>query len=275
MGGSPIPESVLSWFRRLSPLVLAALLAWPAARTGAGTIEEHRADPALALRDEVADLWLRLDLGADPQAISARVDELVVELPRELLAANSASEVVRASAEALMEVRFRALARQAPLPDGFRGEFIARVGPGAMLADAVYGVPASVTVAQAILESGWGKSAPAFNLFGMKGEGPAGSTMRKVIEYRHGKRKRPTHPFRAYNSYAESMADHARALSSSERYADARAAGDDVVAYTRALRGRYATDPRYDRKLLDLRDRYDLGRLDWVEPTPALVDAAP
>lgn len=273
MGGSASSEPLLRWLSRFLPLALAAAVALPAARTGAGMIEPNGVDPARATADEVADLWLRLDLGAEPAALAARVEELVLELPRPILAGQAASPEVQATAEALMALRFRLVAAEGGLPGGARGEFIAQVGPGAMLADVVYGVPASVTVAQAILESGWGRSAPGYNLFGMKGEGPAGSTLRKVVEYRHGKRKRPTHPFRAYHSYAESMADHARALSSAARYAEARAAGDDVVAYTRALRGRYATDPRYDRKLLDLRERYALGRLDWVEPAPAIADA--
>ena len=56
--------------------------------------------------------------------------------------------------------------------------FIGEVAPGAIAAQRKYGVPASVTIAQAIDESGWGQSTLAtkdHNLFGIKGTGPAGS----------------------------------------------------------------------------------------------------
>ncbi len=159
-------------------------------------------------------------------------------------------------------------ARVAALPSGTRGAFLANVIPGAAFADWRWGVPASVTVAQAILESGWGSSAPGFNLFGMKGEGPAGSNARRVVEYRGGKRRRATQAFRAYSSFAESLADHARVLATSRRYAKARAAADDPAAYARALTGVYATDPRYAKKLCDIVDRYALDRFDVPDAVP-------
>ena len=57
--------------------------------------------------------------------------------------------------------------------------FINQVARGAMATQLKYGVPASVTIAQAIDESGWGQSVLAsndHNLFGIKGTGPAGPT---------------------------------------------------------------------------------------------------
>ena len=55
---------------------------------------------------------------------------------------------------------------------------------GAIAAEQRYGIPAAVTIAQAIDESGWGQSELAtadHNLFGIKGTGPAGSDMRPTI----------------------------------------------------------------------------------------------
>ena len=71
--------------------------------------------------------------------------------------------------------------RPAPQPVGetaAQQAFINEVAPGAMAAQRRYGVPAAVTIAQAIDESGWGQSLLAtqdHNLFGIKGTGPAGS----------------------------------------------------------------------------------------------------
>ena len=166
------------------------------------------------------------------------------------------------------QLRSYALAQVQPLPSGYRGEFLARVAPGAIVGDWQHGVPASITMSQAILESGWGKVAPGFNLFGIKGEGSAGSEVHRVVEWRKGKRSVRRAAFRSYRSMAESLEDHARLLGTSERYAAARAAGDDTSAYARALQGKYATDPRYASKLLDLADRYGLARFDWRGPAP-------
>jgi hypothetical protein len=68
-------------------------------------------------------------------------------------------------------------------------EFIEFVGENARRAKAATGVPASVTVAQAILETGWGKHTigEAKNLFGIKGRGPAGSVRAPTREYSNGK----------------------------------------------------------------------------------------
>jgi flagellum-specific peptidoglycan hydrolase FlgJ len=151
---------------------------------------------------------------------------------------------------------------------GFRSDFVTSVSEGASWADYLTGVPASITVAQAILESDWGRSAPGHNLFGLKGEGPEGSTLRKVVEYRHGRRSVRSARFRAYASFDGSLLDHASILSRSRHYAAARRVADDPPRYARALQGTYATDPHYAEKLVGLIDRYDLSRLDWSAPSP-------
>lgn len=187
-----------------------------------------------------------------------------VELAGVVLAGAGAGEGAQV-AEAV-EVRNLALRAESDWQEGFRRDFLASAVDGAVLSDLRRGVPASITLAQAILESDWGRSAPGHNLFGMKGEGTAGSTSRRVVEYRDGHRSTRTAQFRAYTDRAESIADHSRLLAESPRYARARAAGDDVAAFARALQGTYASDPRYARKLLAIVERYDLGRFDWREP---------
>ena len=67
--------------------------------------------------------------------------------------------------------------------------FISLVAPGAVAAQQRYGVPAAVTIAQAIEESAWGRSSLAaqyHNLFGIKGTGPAGSVSLPTSEYQGG-----------------------------------------------------------------------------------------
>ncbi|MSQ03790.1 MAG: hypothetical protein EXR71_18205 [Myxococcales bacterium] len=263
-------------FRRLCllPLGVLALVAMPATPLGAGGPAVARAvDESAALGDEVAALWLGFDTGAPVGPIGDRVDELVGAQPRALLATGSVSPDLGAAFDALVELRVRVRLAVTPLPAGRKGEFLASVLPGATFGDVVFGVPASVTVAQAILESGWGKSAPGFNLFGMKGQGPAGTSKRRVVEYQGGKLAHRHHSFRLYHSYAESLADHSRVLATAERYAAARLVAEDPDAYARALQGRYATDPRYSHKLADLAERYGLRRFDWVMPSARLVAA--
>lgn len=203
------------------------------------------------------------DARAEAEALLADLRLRRVD-PDDPLDAETLDDVAREA----VSVRNRALTWVAPLPKGFRGDFLGTVVDGASFADWRDGVPASVTLAQAILESDWGRSAPGHNLFGLKGEGPAGSNVRRVVEYRGGRRRHKMAPFRAYHAPAEAMEDHARILSSSSRYARARAAGDDAEAYARALQGVYATDPRYAKKLGKIIAALDLGRFDWVGGPP-------
>lgn len=213
----------------------------------------------------------RLRAVEDPQARAAAADAMLVSLRRrrgdvtELLDAASIDSLARET----IVVRNAALTADAPLPRGHRGAFLGRLVDEAVFVDWSTGVPASVTLSQAILESDWGRSAPGNNLFGMKGTGSAGSTSRRVVEWSGGRRRVRSAPFRAYASESESLADHARVLTESRRYARARAASWDAHAYARALTGVYATDPRYHVKLARLTDGLDLARFDWHAPPEA------
>src|SRR6185437_2533420 len=90
--------------------------------------------------------------------------------------------------------------------------FISQVAPGTIAAQQRYGVPASVTIAQAIEESAWGQSSLAaqyHNLFGVKGSGPAGSVTLPTQEYQNGSWVTVDAQFAVYHNDAESIADHA------------------------------------------------------------------
>ncbi len=139
--------------------------------------------------------------------------------------------------------------------------FIDSIAAGAVVSERKTGVPAPVTIAQAILESGWGKSGltkSARNLFGIKGSGPAGSVLVPTKEFINGQWITVKAAFRKYNSYAESMTDHGRLLSTSKYYTRAMAVKNDPKAFARALQGVYATDPRYASLLISLMDQYKL-----------------
>jgi Mannosyl-glycoprotein endo-beta-N-acetylglucosaminidase len=148
--------------------------------------------------------------------------------------------------------------------------FIGEVAPGAVAVQRRYGVPASVTIAQAIDESGWGRSSLAtedHNLFGIKGTGPAGSDAQPTHEFENGQSVMRTASFRVYHNAAESIDDHGKLLATSEYYRQPMAYRHDPNALAAALTGVYATDPDYGAKLIVLMRRYDLYHYDNVAPT--------
>jgi flagellar protein FlgJ len=128
------------------------------------------------------------------------------------------------------------------------------------------GIPASLTLAQAALESGWGARAPGFNLFGIKADaswqGP--TTSFKTTEHVNGADVHPVLKFRAYASWLDSMVDHARFILANPRYApcfkETTGAG-----WARAIAAAgYATDPDYASKLLDIMRARNLQFYDQV-----------
>jgi flagellum-specific peptidoglycan hydrolase FlgJ len=143
--------------------------------------------------------------------------------------------------------------------------FISAIAPGAMAAQSRYGVPAAVTIAQAIDESGWGQSALAIrdhNLFGIKGTGPAGSDALPTREYENGQWVTVTAQFRVYHNVAESIADHSELLAGGPSYQHAMANRHVPDAFATNLTGVYATDPQYGSTLITIMKLYNLYRYD-------------
>jgi flagellum-specific peptidoglycan hydrolase FlgJ len=138
--------------------------------------------------------------------------------------------------------------------------FIARVVAGARAGRVRYGVPASVTIAQAILESGWGRSGLAAtdrNYFGIKCfNGRYGTIASGCHVYRTNECTKAgscfatTASFRTYASMTNSFRDHGNFLTVNSRYKPA-------FAYTRnankfiwtVWKAGYATDPNYYTKI--------------------------
>lgn len=138
-------------------------------------------------------------------------------------------------------------------------EFVASVWPAARETAEALGVDPKVLVAQAALESGWGRSVArhpdgqsSHNLFGIKADSRWNGkrTVVSTLEYEDGVAVRRRDPFRAYDSFAESFSDYARFLRSNPRYQDALTKTDDPEAFLQGLQSAgYATDPAYARKV--------------------------
>jgi flagellum-specific peptidoglycan hydrolase FlgJ len=158
--------------------------------------------------------------------------------------------------------------------------FISLVAPGAVAAQQRFGVPAAVTIAQAIEESAWGQSSLAarhHNLFGIKGAGPAGTVTLPTQEYENGSWITIDAQFAVYHNDAESIAGHAELLATSGYYARAMADRAYPDAFANDLTGVYATDPDYGANLIALMKLYNLYQYDTA-PTatpPAVAAPAP
>ena len=139
-------------------------------------------------------------------------------------------------------------------PEGF----VASIWPQAQQAARELGVNPRALVAQAALETGWGKrnirradGSSSNNLFGIKATGWQGERVAaRTHEFEGGVRRTETANFRAYRSVADSFGDYVRMLKTSPRYQQALRAGGDVHGFARGLQeGGYATDPSYANKI--------------------------
>jgi flagellum-specific peptidoglycan hydrolase FlgJ len=163
-----------------------------------------------------------------------------------------------------------------PVASEAQQAFIDQILPGAVAAQRNYGVPASITIAQAIEESGWGQSELAsrdHNLFGIKGTGPAGSDLLPTQEFENGQMVNRTSIFRVYHDFAESIDDHGRLLATSGYYRQSMAVRMDPDKFAQSLTGVYATDPEYGAKLIGLMRQFDLYRYDAALPASAAGEA--
>lgn len=154
--------------------------------------------------------------------------------------------------------------------------FIADVGPQAKKVAASNGLYASVMIAQAALESDWGRStlalAPNHNLFGIKGSYNGSSVAMKTSEYSASKGWYTVIAnFRKYPTYSESLQDNANLLRNGVTYNKGIYSGawlENTTSYGQAtdhLEGIYATDPSYDTKLNSIIQQYNLTQYDTYD----------
>lgn len=155
---------------------------------------------------------------------------------------------------------------------GSQTEFIESLVPGARESFEKYKVYPSLIIAQAIHESGWGKSGLATkgnNLFGIKADsrwdGP--KVNMKTAEYKGNNKYYINADFRKYNDFSKSVVDHGRFLSENPRYSkngvfSSKNSQEQAQALQKAG---YATDPKYAQKLINTIKTYDLTRYDAVD----------
>jgi peptidoglycan hydrolase FlgJ len=136
--------------------------------------------------------------------------------------------------------------------------FIRDVWQQAQQAGQQLGVDPVNVVAQAALESNWGRSVPhsggqsSNNLFGIK----AGSSWNgaavsaSTLEFQNGAAGTTTDHFRVYTDHSQGFQDYVSMLRTNPRFSGALNSGSDVQSFATALqRGGYATDPDYARKV--------------------------
>jgi hypothetical protein len=157
------------------------------------------------------------------------------------------------------------------LPSFITQEMVA----GALNCQEVYGYPASVTVAQIILESGFGSygsggsqnegltrlAYTSCNLFEMKGTGTAGSVNVSDDEIKHLGEAVPSGVlYRAYYTYSESIEDRSQFLK--DNYSDILIGIKDADDFALCMASRWSAEKDYGLNLLSVMQTYDLYRLD-------------
>lgn len=163
-----------------------------------------------------------------------------------------------------------------------QNEFINSVAPGAIESQKEYGIPSSITISQAILESGWGNSKlsrEANNYFGIKANkswkglrynintGEYDATGNYYIE--------PNAAFRMYATPADSLKDHADFLMNNKRYNSLFDLDNiDFKGWANGLqKAGYSTSPQYASTLINLINKYNLHSFDLeAEKADALTD---
>ena len=138
--------------------------------------------------------------------------------------------------------------------------FVEHLWPMAKDAAEKLGVAPEVILAQAALETGWGKKithdmsgTSSHNLFNIKADGRWNGEQATVstLEYRDGVAVRERANFRAYASFEDSFSDYVAFMQESPRYQAALDVAADAEAFTQELsQAGYATDPNYASKIM-------------------------
>lgn len=151
------------------------------------------------------------------------------------------------------------------VPKGKQG-FIDMLAPAAIQYGNQIGVDPRIILAQAAQETGWGRSAPGNNYFGIKSHGKGGGQTFTTHEVINGKRVKMQDSFRSFNDPADSVAGYADFLTSNKRYRPmlgAKGLEEQVAALGRSG---YATDPNYANSIYNIAKGINL---DGVQPASA------
>lgn len=255
-------------FNGQRPLWAARVALAPGAGQGG-----HQNDMALLNQRRLAlptKLTDRLLAGIVPSADPARTTINTAPVPDRTSASMDAvlkgsrqPMVSAAGAQGRMQVYGRAMAQPplAPAKKAFESPdaFVATMLPMAQQAADRIGVDPLYLVAQAALETGWGKSVmrqqdgtSSHNLFGIKATGSWQGAQARAItsEFKGGQMVKETAAFRSYDSYQDSFHDLVTLLQSNNRYKEVLSAADKPEQFVRELqKAGYATDPNYASKI--------------------------
>ena len=147
--------------------------------------------------------------------------------------------------------------------------FTTQMQAHAQQAEQLTGIPSSFILAQAAIESGWGKreitmadGRSSHNVFGIKAgsdwKGPVAEVT--TTEYSDGVPKKVVAKFRAYDSHAEAFQDYAAFLANNPRYKQVLANSQTAQDFAHGLQqAGYATDPAYATKLMKVIKRVEAG----------------
>ncbi|WP_415770674.1 flagellar assembly peptidoglycan hydrolase FlgJ [Pseudomonas sp. LB3P38] len=244
------------------------------ASAGEGT---HRNDMALinqrrlALPPKLADRLLAgLVPSASTAAATATTAQNNIQMPQStktgagpLYNGDWLASQTDATSTGRLQVYGRAMAQipLAPAKKAFSSadEFVNTMLPMAKEAAERIGVDPRYLVAQAALETGWGKSvmraqdgSSSHNLFGIKASSSwKGESARAITsEFRNGEMVKETAQFRSYDSYKDSFHDLVTLLQTNNRYQDVVKSADNPEQFVRELqKAGYATDPDYASKI--------------------------
>jgi hypothetical protein len=145
-------------------------------------------------------------------------------------------------------------------------EFVKKIYEAAKIEQKTSLVPAAITTAQAILETGFGRAIPidinsgkySYNLFGIKGIGPAGFVSVYTHEFFNGKKQKIVDKFKAYHNFAESITGRTSFLKQNKRYKSLFTTNDPEQWAKGLQSAGYATDPKYADKLISIMNKWSL-----------------
>jgi len=152
----------------------------------------------------------------------------------------------------------------------YRQQFIQQITPFALEASKRTGVDPRIIIAQAAVESNYGKSAPGNNYFGIKAPAGSGQTL-MTNEFVGGQMKQMPQSFRTYESMEDSVKGYADFINRNKRYEDFRA-GKSLDEQLGALqKSGYATAPNYSQVVGSVARNINIGDQE-VKPATQMAD---
>jgi flagellar protein FlgJ len=203
----------------------------------------------------LADVLVR-QLSTEKESLSSSLgkpvaSDSIVDVP------HKSPEVIQSNENDKISAYEREKHNSVPADSAVR-KFRDRVSSAAEAASRETGIPAEFIVAQAALESGWGKrevkngdGSSSNNVFGIKASSSWKGSVAEVVttEYQDGVARKTVASFRSYENLDEAFADYAKLLKENRRYENVLGASSMDQFASGLQQAGYATDPMYAHKL--------------------------